>query len=77
MLAEGVSDIIMKEHRVQRGFANTDLDHQPKELGIKKIVILAMVANACTESPGRFGMEIGYHLTLVKNADRRRVSSWR
>jgi len=46
MLAAGMSDIITKAHRVQSGFANTDLDHQPKGHGINKIVILAMVANA-------------------------------
>jgi nicotinamidase-related amidase len=38
---------------VQSGFANTSLDHQPKEHGIKRILILAMVTNACTESTGR------------------------
>jgi len=69
MLAEGVSDIITKKPWVQSSFANTGLDHQPKEHGIKEIVILAMVMNACIESTGRrFRMEIGYHLTLVKNA---------
>ena len=54
-----MSDIVTKEHRVQSGFANTDLDHQPKEHGIKEIAIVAIVANACIESTGRFGMEIG------------------
>lgn len=68
LLAEGMSDIITKQHRVQSGFANTGLDHQPKEHGMKNIVILAMVANACIESPDRFGMEIGYHPTIVTNA---------
>jgi hypothetical protein len=68
MLATGISDIITKEHWVQRGFANTDFDHQPKGHRIKK-VILAMVANAYTESPGRrFGREIDYHRTFVTNA---------
>ncbi len=61
-------DIITKGHRVQSGFANTDLDHQPKDHGIKRIVILASVAHARTESTGRFGMEIGFHPTLAKNA---------
>jgi nicotinamidase-related amidase len=27
-----------------------------------------MVANTCIESTGRFGMELGYHVTLVKDA---------
>jgi nicotinamidase-related amidase len=27
-----------------------------------------MLANTCIESTGRFGMELGYHVTLVKDA---------
>jgi hypothetical protein len=27
-----------------------------------------MIANTCIESTGRFGMELGYHVTLVKDA---------
>ena len=50
------------------GFANTDLDHQLKQLGIEKIIIIGMLANTCVESTGRFGMELGYHVTLVKDA---------
>ncbi len=61
-------DIIVKEHWAQSGFANTDLDHQLKQLGIEKIIIIGMLANTCVESTGRFGMELGYHVTLVKDA---------
>jgi nicotinamidase-related amidase len=61
-------DIIIKEHWAQSGFANTDLDHQLKEHGIEKIIIIGMLANTCIESTGRFGMELGYHVTLVKDA---------
>ena len=61
-------DIIIKEHWAQSGFANTDLDHQLKEHGIEKIVLVGMLANTCIESTGRFGMELGYHVTLIKDA---------
>ena len=27
-----------------------------------------MVANTCMESTARFGMELGYHVTLIKDA---------
>jgi nicotinamidase-related amidase len=27
-----------------------------------------MVANTCVESTARFGMELGYHVTLIKDA---------
>ncbi len=58
-------DIIVKEHWAQSGFANTDLDHQLKQLGIERLIIVGMLANTCVESTGRFGMELGYHVTLV------------
>jgi nicotinamidase-related amidase len=61
-------DIIVKEHWAQSGFANTDLDHQLKQLGIERLIIVGMLANTCVESTGRFGMELGYHVTLVKDA---------
>ena len=66
VLQEG--DIIIKEHWAQSGFANTDLDQQLKQHGIEKIILIGMLANTCIESTGRFGMELGYHVTLVKDA---------
>jgi nicotinamidase-related amidase len=61
-------DIIIKEHWGSSGFANTDLDFQLKQYGIDKIILIGMLANTCIESTGRFGVELGYHLTLVEDA---------
>ena len=61
-------DVVIKEHWAQSGFANTDLDQQLKQHGIERIVVIGMLANTCIESTGRFGMELGYHVTLVKDA---------
>jgi len=61
-------DIVIHEHWAQSGFANTDLDAQLKLHGIRKIILVGMVANTCVESTARFGMELGYHVTLVKDA---------
>jgi nicotinamidase-related amidase len=61
-------DVVVKEHWAQSGFANTDLDLQLKQHGIQKIVLVGLIANGCIESTGRFGMELGYHVTLVKDA---------
>jgi nicotinamidase-related amidase len=61
-------DVVIAEHWSQSGFANTDLDHQLKQHGIGKIVLIGMLANSCIESTGRFGMELGYHVTLVTDA---------
>ena len=61
-------DVVVLEHWGQSGFANTDLDAQLKQRGIQKIILVGMVANTCIESTARFGMELGYHVTLVKDA---------
>jgi nicotinamidase-related amidase len=61
-------DVIVLEHWAQNGFANTDLDAQLKQRGIQKIVLVGFIANSCVEATGRFGMELGYHVTLVSDA---------
>ena len=61
-------DIVVHEHFGQSGFANTDLDLQLKQHGVTHIILIGMIANACIESTGRFGMELGYHVTLVRDA---------
>jgi nicotinamidase-related amidase len=61
-------DVVIKEHWAQSGFANTDLDAQLKQHGIQKIILVGLIANSCIESTARFGMELGYHVTLVKDA---------
>ncbi|MGY2733849.1 isochorismatase family cysteine hydrolase [Sphingomonas sp. UYP23] len=61
-------DVIVKEHWAQSGFANTDLDALLKQHGIKEIVLVGLIANSCIESTARFGMELGYHVTIVPDA---------
>ena len=61
-------DVVVLEHWAQSGFANTDLDAQLKQRGIEKIILVGFVANTCIESTARFGMELGYHVTLIKDA---------
>ena len=61
-------DVIIKEHRGQSGFANTDLDLQLRQRGIDQVICVGLVANTCIESTARFAMELGYHVTLVKDA---------
>jgi nicotinamidase-related amidase len=61
-------DVVIHEHFGQSGFANTDLDLQLKQHGITHIILIGMLANTCIESTGRFGMELGYHVTLVRDA---------
>jgi len=61
-------DIIAKEHWAQSGFANTDLDMILKQRGFTHVIAIGLLANTCVESTCRFAMELGYHVTLVKDA---------
>jgi nicotinamidase-related amidase len=61
-------DVIAQEHWAQNGFANTDLDELLKQHDIKKIVLVGFIANSCVEATARFGMELGYHVTLITDA---------
>ncbi|MER6121700.1 isochorismatase family cysteine hydrolase [Streptomyces sp. NPDC001795] len=61
-------DVVAQEHWAQSGFANTDLDLQLKQHGITHVVLIGLLANTCVESTGRFAMELGYHVTLVRDA---------
>jgi len=61
-------DLIAKEHWGQSGFANTDLDMLLKQHGISHVIAIGLLANTCVESTCRFAMELGYHVTLVKDA---------
>lgn len=61
-------DVIAKEHWAQSGFANTDLDQQLRQHGISHVIVIGLLANTCIESTGRYAMEIGYHVTLVRDA---------
>jgi len=64
----GDGDVVVQQHWAQSGFANTDLDLQLKQHGIDKIILIGMLANTCIESTARYGMELGYHVTLVTDA---------
>jgi nicotinamidase-related amidase len=61
-------DVVIREHWAQSGFANTDLDMQLKQRAIQKIILVGLIANSCIESTARYGMELGYHVTLVPDA---------
>jgi nicotinamidase-related amidase len=61
-------EVVVKEHWAQSGFANTDLDFQLKQRGIDRVILTGVLANTCVESTGRFAMELGYHVTLVRDA---------
>lgn len=61
-------DIVVHEHWGQSGFANTDLEFRLKQNGITYVILVGLLANTCIESTARFAMELGYHVTLVRDA---------
>ena len=66
--APRAGDIVIAEHWGSSGFTNTDLDFRLKQRGIVKVIVIGLLANTCIESTGRFAAELGYHVTLVKDA---------
>ena len=61
-------DIVVREHWAQSGFANTDLDFQLKQHGITHVIVVGLLVNTYIESTARYAMELGYHVTLVRDA---------
>jgi nicotinamidase-related amidase len=61
-------DIVAQEHWCSSGFANTDLDLQLKRHGIQKLIVAGLIAHTCLESTVRFAVELGYDVTVVKDA---------
>lgn len=61
-------ETIAQEHWCSSGFANTDLDLLLKKHGIHKLVIIGLKANTCIESTVRHAIELGYEVTMVKDA---------
>jgi nicotinamidase-related amidase len=66
--APQAGDVVVKEHWGQSGFANTDLDQQLKQHGVSHVIVVGLLANTCIESTSRYAMELGYHVTLVRDA---------
>lgn len=61
-------EVVAQEHWLSSGFANTDLDLQLKKHGLRKVIVIGMRANTCIESTVRFAAELGYEVTVVKDA---------
>src|SRR5271155_4582665 len=61
-------EVVAQEHWCSSGFANTDLDLPLKKHGIHKLIVIGLRANTCIDSTVRFAVELGYDVTLVKDA---------
>src|SRR5271163_3992934 len=61
-------EVVAQEHWCSSGFANTDLDLQLKKHGIHKLIVIGLVAHTCVESTVRYAAELGYEVTVVRDA---------
>jgi hypothetical protein len=61
-------DIVALEHWGSGGFANTDLDLQLKKHGIHQLIVMGLIAHTCVEATVRYAAELGYEITMVKDA---------
>lgn len=41
---------------------------QLRQHGITHVILIGLIANTCVETSGRYASELGYHVTLVRNA---------
>jgi nicotinamidase-related amidase len=61
-------EIMAQEHWCSSGFANTDLDLQLKKHGIHQLIVIGLIAHTCVEATVRFAAELGYEVTMVRDA---------
>jgi len=60
-------DLVAQNHWTGSGFANTDLDFLLRQHNIDHIILAGMKANTCIDSTARFGVELGYHVTWIRD----------
>ena len=66
--APQTGDVVAAEHWCSSGFANIDLDLLLKRHGIHRIIVVGLIAHTCVEATVRFAVELGYEVTVVKDA---------
>jgi ureidoacrylate peracid hydrolase len=66
--APAPGEIVAHEHWCSSGFANTDLDLQLKKHGIHQLIVIGLIAHTCIEATVRYAAELGYEVTVVKDA---------
>jgi len=61
-------EVVASEHWCSSGFANTDLDLQLKKHGIHQLIVIGLIAHTCIEATVRYAAELGYEVTVVREA---------
>ena len=61
-------ELVAQEHWGSSGFYNTDLDLLLKQHGIQQLIVIGLIAHTCVEATVRSAAELGYQVTVVKDA---------
>ncbi|HSF25453.1 MAG TPA: isochorismatase family cysteine hydrolase [Blastocatellia bacterium] len=61
-------EFVAQEHWCSSGFANTDLDLLLKKHGIHQLIVTGLIAHTCLEATVRYDAELGYEVTVVRDA---------
>jgi nicotinamidase-related amidase len=61
-------EVVVHEHWLHSGFVNTDLDYRLRTHGVDHLVLAGLRGNTCIEGTARHAVELGYHVTIVKDA---------
>ena len=61
-------EIVAQEHWCSSSFANTDLYLQLKKHGVHQLIVTGLIAHTCVEATVRFAAELGYEVTMVRDA---------
>jgi nicotinamidase-related amidase len=61
-------EVVAQEHWCSSGFANTDLDLQLKKHRIHRLIVIGLIAHICIEATVRYAAELGYDVTVVRDA---------
>ncbi|MGZ3195795.1 MAG: isochorismatase family cysteine hydrolase [Croceibacterium sp.] len=61
-------EIVAQEHWCSSGFANTDLELQLNKHGVHQLIVIGLIAHTCVEATVRFAAELGYEVTVVRDA---------
>ena len=66
--APRATDAVAHEHWGASGFAGTDLDFLLRQRSVVDVIVVGLLANTCIEGTARFAAELGYRVTLVRDA---------
>jgi nicotinamidase-related amidase len=61
-------DVVALEHWCSSGFANTDLGLLLKARDVHQLIVIGLIAHTCVEVTVRFAAELGYEVTVVRDA---------